>query len=345
MKYDPLLFLSALGSGGISVAFWKLGESVGHNALITFAELFFLFLQYVLFVINLWYWLKEVRQQQVLFGLMRRHSQHPLTATGWMSMPAALAMVLNSSFAVLPTFFNVSITVLLPLGLLMWVLSAAITLILGFMILVNSFAAGNSLQQFHFGILFQPLVYGLNAIPGIAMSSYVTGVLKYMTLLGGLTLFSVGGVIGALAVIFLFLRLLEHGLPPQRTAPTVLLLLPSISVYTIFVLRLFHFINHTTPFFPPIIFTLVALTGFGIMLVSTLLGLLLLLLFVKEHIPFSSTWWSFVCPMVALSVLTTITFVFVKHPALLLLSVASLGVAVLLYVYNAFKTITTLLRS
>lgn len=347
-NYTPLYFLSSLGAGGISVAFWKLSDITSKSTILVAGEAFFYILSIVLFLFNLPFWISAIKNQYKLFdfhipingndtSFIKEGS--PAKSTGWMAMPASLIMILNSSFPILPDIFGINMNDYAFYGFLVWLVAYAITFIIGFQIVFNTFVEKTDIGTFHFGLFLQPLTYGLLAIPGVAMSSMLEPTAGIISLLLGLTSFVVGGLIGSFSLIFIIQRFMEHGFPEPSVAPTSLLIMPSITVYTIFVLKLMHFLVHEKVIIPHSIIEIIALTGIGLMGVASTLGLLVILAYFKYHIPFNPSWWSFVCPFVALSVLSSVTYQMAGHLNIFLYSgIVAITFVSLVYLFVFGKT-------
>ena len=353
-KYTPLYYLSSLGAGGLSLAFWKFGDITSQNALVLVGELFFWALSMVLFFANLPFWLKAMRgSYDRFFGIEipvngpRREkiaAEHPVVSTGWMAMPASFVMLLNSSFAIFPPLLNIPADKAAPYGFAVWMVSFSIAAVLGGQILLNTFTATASLKEFHFGLFLQPLVFGLHAIPAVTMSGMLPQPWSDLSLLLGLTAFGIGGMIGALALIFIFERFMTYGLPEPSVAPTSLLIMPSITVYSLFVLKTMHLlVHHYKVHIDHIWFVLVSLMGIGVMGAAATLGLIVLYAYFKHKVPFGPSWWSFVCPFVALSVLSSVTYQIAgKHGLFLVSAALALVVVTFIYLYVGIKTVRVL---
>jgi tellurite resistance protein TehA-like permease len=352
VRYEPLYFLSSLGAGGITVAFWKLGDMTQQNWLTKTGQFIFLTLALLLFIINLPYWIKALRKNRKFFGIELPPSYHvrkrkpqsldstpPVISTGWLAMPVSLGMLLNASFASLPTLFGLNAQNLAPLGFWVWLLAYVIVFVFSFQILFNTFAATTKLEEFHFGLFLQPLAYGMIAVPGISIANMVAGPMGEYALLLGLTAFGVGGIIGSLALIFIVQRFFTYGLPDPSVAPTTLLLMPSITIYSIFVLRGFHYLAHHEVVVSPVFYKLVALMGIGFMGAAATLGLIVLYVYFRARVPFGPSWWSFVCPFVSLSVLSSVTYQFAELPIFLYTAVLALLVVTIIYLYVAGNTL------
>ncbi len=354
-RYTPLYYLSSLGAGGLALAFWKFGDITNFSPVVVFFEIFFWLLSIILFFINLPYWVRALKENYDRFfgieipvnGEPSNRIGNPVVSTGWMAMPAALVMMLNSSFAILPSIMKFPVKQAAPYGFIFWSVSFIIAVILGGQILLNTFTVTASLKEFHFGLFLQPLVYGLHAIPAVSMSGMLPEPWADISLLLGLTSFGIGGVIGSLALIFIFERFMLYGLPEPGVAPTSLLIMPSITVYTIFVLKTLHLISHHFHVhIHHVWFMLVSLMGIGVMGAAATLGLIVLFAYFKHHVPFGPSWWSFVCPFVALSVLSSITYQFAnKHGLFLFASASALVVVTIIYFYVGIKTIIVLRQS
>ncbi len=352
-KYHPLYYLSSLGAGGLTVAFWKLADVTHPTLITTIGQAVFYILALGLFIVNLPFWIRALKNTDKFFGIelppqySRRPKkwppQSPVASTGWMAMPAAFAMLLNATFIILPEFFGLSAKALAPIGFWAWLLVYAITFVLGFQILFNTFAYTASLETFHLGLFLQPLTYGLVAVPGVSMAGMLPAPMNDIALLLGLTAFGVGGIVGSLALIFIFQRFITYGFPEPSVAPTSLLLMPSITVYTIFMLKLLHYMGHHGMTIPHILLKVLTFTAIGFMGASATLGIIILFVYFREHVPFGPSWWSFVCPFVALSVLSSITYQFGGHLGLFLASaILALTVVTLIYIYVAVRTLQVL---
>jgi tellurite resistance protein TehA-like permease len=353
--YHPLFYLSSLGAGGTTVAFWKLGDVTTQNTLTHAGQAIFLFLATFMFLVNLPLWLKALRSQGSFFGIPLpassrpskelRDEHNPVVSTGWMAMPVSLAMLLNAAFVSIPELFGISAKAMAPAGFWIWLVTYVIVFVLGFQILLNTFATPTRLKEFHFGLFLQPLTYGMVAVPGVSMANMMgdSGMAQTALLLG-LAAFIVGAFIALLALVFIFLRFSTYGLPDPKVAPTTLLLMPSITVYTIFVLRLLHYIGHHGGVkIPHLIPELIALSAIGLMGAAATLGIIILAGYFKGKVAFGPSWWSFVCPFVALSVLSSITYEFTGGTTLFLISsVAALTVAISAYSYVGIKTLRTI---
>ncbi len=353
--YHPLFYLSSLGAGGITVAFWKLGNVTSQGPVTYAGMMVFLFLAAFLFLLNLPFWLKALRSQGAFFGIPlpaandkvsqeTRNERNPVVSTGWMAMPVSLAMLLNAAFVAIPELLGVSAKLMAPYGYWLWLGAYAIVFILGFQILLNTFATPTRLKEFHFGLFLQPLTYGMVAVPGLSLANMLGDTLMAQAaLLLGLTAFVVGAFLALLALVFIFLRFSTYGLPDPKVAPTTLLLMPSITVYTIFVLRLYHYLGHHGLEVPHVIFELTSLAAIGLMGAAATLGIIILIGYFRGHVAFGPSWWSFVCPFVALSVLSSITYQFTDGASLFLVSsVLALAVAASAYTYVGVKTVRTI---
>lgn len=349
--YNPLYFLSSLGAGGLTVAFWKFADVAGANFFTNAGQIIFLTIATILFVWNLPLWFRDLRKNGKFFDIslpseytktrakLTNTQPSPVTSTGWMAMPASLAMLLNAMFAVLPTFTSLPMNDMAPYGFWVWLLAYIIAFVLGFQILFNTFANTTTLKEFHFGLFLQPLTYGLVAIPGISMVSMLPKAIGEIALLLGLTAFAIGGMIGALALIFIFQRFFTYGLPDPKVAPTTLLIMPSITIYSIFFFRMLHYLAHHGVEMPPVIFEIVALLAIGLMGAAATLGIIILAIYFKTHVPFGASWWSFVCPFVALSVLSSVAYEFTELPMFLWSATTALIFVSLVYIYVALNTL------
>ncbi len=350
-KYHPLYMLSALGAGGLTVAFWKLGNVTRQTPPLLAGQVFFLLLAATLLIANLPHWWHTFRANSAnFFGLHLPHSQGEaarikerppvVAATGWMALPAAYVMLLNAAFAVIPTVLHIELSRIVFLGFWMWIGAVLLVGVLGLQIMLNSFATPIDISEFHLGLFLQPLAYGLVAIPGLRMASMLPGGYADVALVLGVTVGALGTAIAALVITFAVLRFMTSGLPGPEAAPTTLLMMPAISVYTIMTLFGLHFLMHHGVEVPHVIFKLVTAVGWGMMASTTLVGLLILLDYFRHHVPLSPSWWGFVCPFVAFSVMNSLAYQQIGHyPLFLALAVGSLVFTVFIYGYVAVRTL------
>lgn len=354
-KYSPLYFLSSLGAAGITVAIWKLSDITSKSSILMFGEGFFYAMSIILFFFNLPFWISSLKKDYKLFDFhipIDGNDTHfvrdgsPAKSTGWMAMPASLIMILNASFPVLPDLFGINMNDYAFYGFIIWLAAYAITFIIGFQIIFNTFVEKTDIGSFHFGLFLQPLTYGLLAIPGVSMASMLDPTSGTIALLLGLTSFTIGALIGTLSLIFIAQRFVEHGFPEPSVAPTSLLIMPSITVYTIFVLRLLHYMKHHNVEIPHTIMEIISLTGIGLMGVAATLGLLIVIAYFKYHIPFNPSWWSFVCPFVSLSVLSSVAYEMAGElPIFLYSSISALVYVSLVFLFVFGKTFNDVNRA
>lgn len=375
--YTPLYYLSSLGAGGITVAFWKLGDVTQQNGITRAGVAIFWTLSLLLFIINLPFWIKALSKAD-FFGVSlpasfypkgQVETEHktflgaslpiaeaeiqkddttntsPAVSTGWLSMPTALGMLLNASFVAFPLLLGVKPKDLVMTGFVLWLIAYIFVFLISFQILFNTFSTTTTLKEFHFGLFLQPLAYGMVAVPGVSMSSMLPEPLGDVAVLLGLTAFGIGGIIGSLALIFIVQRFFTYGHPDPEVTPTTLLIMPSITVYSLFVLKTMHYIGHHGVEIAKIFYQLTALMSIGFMGAAATLGLLMLYVYFQNKIPFGPSWWSFVCPFVALSVLSSVTYQFVGLKVFLYSAVVALTFVSIVYIYVGLKTIKVLFRS
>ncbi|WP_457637141.1 SLAC1 family transporter [Oceanithermus sp.] len=264
-------------------------------------------------------------------------------ATGWMALPAALVMLLNALFAVAPTLLGVKVSDYVVLGFWAWIVTVLLVGVLGLQIMLNSFAVPIEISEFHLGLFLQPLAYGLVAIPGVRMAGMMPGAYGDAALIIGVTLGALGTAIAALVTTFAVLRFLTSGLPGPESAPTTLLMMPAISVYTILTLFTLHYAAQHGVQVAPVWFKLIAAIGWGMMGATTLVGLLILIDYFRSHVPFNPSWWAFVCPFVAFSVMNSLAYQKIDpYPFFLWLAVGALLFTIVIYIYVAYRTLRVL---
>jgi tellurite resistance protein TehA-like permease len=346
--------LSSLGAGGLAVAFWKLGNVTAQSPWLVAGQVFFLLLSIALLLVNLPFWWGTFKANLGnFFGLHLPHSQEEArsakdrapvaAATGWMALPAAYVMILNASFAVVPAVLDVELKSIVFVGFWLWIVAVLLVGVLGLQIMLNSFAVPMEISEFHLGLFLQPLAYGLVAIPGVRMAALLPGGYADASLIIGVTLGALGTAIAALVTAFAILRFLTAGLPDPEAAPTTLLMMPAISVYTILTLFALHYVMHHGVEVPHVWFKLVTAIGWGMMAATTTVGLLILVDYFRHHVPLNPSWWAFVCPFVAFSVMNSLAYQQIgAYPIFLGLSLGAILFTVAIYSYVAYRTLKVL---
>ena len=333
-KYSPLYFLASVGAGGLVITFFMylmfwiphpgkpvpvfediiafigktnaLGQAMIAVAILGIA--FFTFMNIRLLVWNL-----------LQFKEFKKHDSFPSHQTSnaqtqVMAMPLALAMTVNASFIVglvfVPNLWSV-VEYLFPLAMITFVAIGVLTLrmMASFMgrVLVSggfSCAANNSFAQMLPAFAFAMVGVGLSAPAAMSMSPAITGIAVVLS-----TFFFITATIIALLAMFLGLRaMMEHGAAAE-SAPTLLIVIPMLTVLGILILRQdhglhVHFQSHNSPGD-----TLLFLSK--LLSVQVLFGLFGLLILKRQNYAAqflagtrrSAASYALICPGVALSVM------------------------------------------
>jgi len=221
-----------------------------------------------------------------------------------MAAPAALAALLLSTLVLAAGLVPLFSGQLLVFLLLVWVLAYLLIFFFNLRFLALNFLQPGVLKRFHFGHFLQTLTYGLIALPGIVLASALSGWMADLALMLSLTAFVVGGMLGALMVVFLFQRVLSVGLPTPALSPLTFSTAPLIATYAIFILLLFVYIQGQGVELPLVISRLVVFTAFGLLLAGGGLEVMLFIGYMRGHIPRTPLWWGLVDPFSGVAMLS-----------------------------------------
>jgi len=333
-KYSPLYFLSSVGAGGLVITFFMylmfwvphtgkpvpvfedittfLGQTdaLGQSMVIAAMAgiVYFSYLNLRLLVWNL-------RQ----FSAFKKHDNFPSHQTSnaqtqVMAMPLALAMTVNVGFIVglvfVPNLWSV-VEYLFPLAMIAFAVIGIVTfrMMAAFMgrVLVSggfSCVANNSFAQMLPAFAFSMIGVGLSAPAAMSTSPAIVGASIVLS-----TFFLVAAAIIAVLALFLGLRaMMEHGAAAE-SAPTLLIVIPLLTVLGILMLRQdhglhVHFGSHTSAGD-----TLLFLTK--LLSIQFLFGLFGLLILKRQNYAGqflsgtkrSAASYALICPGVALSVM------------------------------------------
>lgn len=253
-----------------------------------------------------------------------------------MAAPAAFAALVLSGFAITLCLPNPS-KMLIPLTAL-WVIIYLVTFFFNLHFLALNFLQPGVAERFHFGHFLQALTYGLIALPGMALAPLLSGWVADIALLLSLAAFVVGGILGALMVIFLFQRILNVGLPTPALSPMVFFIAPLITTYTLFTLFLMSYLLKHGVVLPPVFFRLIIFTALGLLLAGEGLATMLFIGYTRDKIPRTPLWWSLVDPFSGIAALSVIASFFGIQPAFFSVVATTTAVAgALFYLYIPWR--------
>jgi hypothetical protein len=333
-QYSPLYFLASVGAGGLVVTFFMylmfwvphtgrpvpifedivaysssaslIGQIMVAVAMIGIAVFAFMNLRMLFWNLSEY---KKFKQTDAFASHQASNAQSQILA-----LPLALAMSVNASFILglvfVPQLWSV-IEYLFPLALIAFLLIGvlAFNMMAKFMgrVLVSggfSCSANNSFAQMLPAFAFAMVGVGLSAPSAMSGSATVVGVSLILS-----TFFLVtSAILGFMAMLFGMRSMMEHGAAPE-SAPTLLIVVPLLTVLGILMLRQDHGLHTQFEVHGSGAETMMMLATFlSVQILFTLFGLMILRRqnYVQKFLNTgtgSPGSYALICPGVALSVM------------------------------------------
>jgi len=359
-SFNPLIFLAAVGAGGISVmpfaflqytffqgkgliAVKHLLEadlSTGQAVLFSLLGLVMIgfgLLHYFLlgkYLVQFFKWKKTDQYQLV--------KANPLKNASLLTPFIALGMSLNVGIAsvrfFIPPMYN-NLQAMMAPALVVWLVLWASLLATEINLLKISFEKSFDVNQISFGWLLHPFALGMITVVGtgfaaLAQDPVIAGTAAFATsVTGGMGLFL---LLVKMVTIFKS-HLQAEGLPDKYFLPSFLVVVPIITLFAISGFRLVHFFEKQMGFHIEWMATFIVLEGFAFQTWYFAFGLSMLWdyfkkdFFKREYYP---SLWSFICPFVGYAVLGAFLHkVFIPNPVLYAVILTTMVVAVAFYSY------------
>lgn len=356
-NFSPLLFLAALGAGGISVipfAFFQytvnFGKGLVTRARMPFGELPFAqeILYYGLELVMVVFAVTHVVLTIHLLGKLipwlktkefKEFFNNPLTNAGILAPFISLAMSMNVVIGPIRYFIpfvakNLQ-NMMLPALIGAAVLWAAL-LLTEVKLLKISFVKSFDVNKIHFGWLLHPFALGmvtvtLSGIAAISKNAEIAHTAFFMLM--------VSGTMGVFLLVVKMIAIFQShfamkGLPEKQFLPSFLIVIPNITLYAITAFRVGHYFEKQFHFHLDAYFVGVIVVAFAFQTWYMLFGLVLLKDYIKHNLfhEFHVSQWGLVCPMVAYSILAAFTYkVFVSSIIFEAVSLLFVGLGITLY--------------
>lgn len=362
--FSPLRFLASLGAGGITVSFFALlNYTLEHGkGLITSAKAHEMATGWMLGVVSVFEVLMivfaiihivlSVRYfaQLVLWRKTeeyREFVQNPLTNAGILAPFISITMTMNVFLVVVPYFIHSAAanfqSMMLP-GLLAWAAIWTLLMTTEVRLLKTSFEKGFDVSKIHFGWLLHPFALGMISVTGAGIAALsadkmIASVAFFMLLISvtmGLFLFAV-----KLNAIFSS-HFAADELPEKQFLPSLLIVVPNITLFAITFFRVGHFLEHHYEAHLGVFFMVLMTAAFAFETWYLMFGLSLLRGYFKTHMKneFHVSQWGLVCPFVAYSVLGAFVYkVFLPHPAFLVFVISVIAFTITLFAFLLAKQI------
>ncbi len=361
-KFNPLIWLSALGAGGVSIAafiilqytIWT-GKGLANFAAIEqtgsvmFLEWVMILFGLIHLVLTLYYaaanlkWIKTEKYQE--------YKENPLVNAGLMASLVSLSMSLNVVIGVVRYFSDYMVqnfqTMMLP-GFIAFAILWFIIVNEEILLLSKSFTKGFDMDKIHFGWLLHPFALGMITVTGTGLAAmshteWIASASAFMSLIAG----TMGMFLMSVKLFSIFTKHFhQEGSLDNQFAPTYIIIIPIITVFAISFFRLGHFAEHALDaenIMPMIKFGMI--TAFAFQIWYFWFGLVMLKDYWKGY--FKNTHhvsqWGLICPFVGFVALGAFVFkLFASYLFFQYILLAILVFVSLLYLFLLKRQLTCL---
>lgn len=340
MKFNPLLFLIPLGAGGVAVAaFAYLNFTIPHDSmLISALEIRMIQLsgfdrgvQYLMeaimvafsfihvgtllyFLPKLFAFIDSNEYQAVKNDPLR----HAILVTPFI----AITMTMNVMLAVVRYFIPVladNLQALMIPGFIAWGLIWVSLLSFEIQLLRIAFSNSFDVSKIQFGWLLHPFALGMVTVTGTGIAAMAANfslatAAGFMALISG----SMGFFLLIVKLITLFkARFSASDIPSPEFLPSVLIVIPNITLYAIAFWRFGHYAHKAHDVDSGFAVLFITLFALAFETWYWLFGISLLRDYLKNHFSknFNVVQWSFICPLVAYPVLMSFAFSMLGYSA------------------------------
>lgn len=354
-SFSPLSFLASLGAGGISVipfAFLQYSFHTGkglihfglidHMSLPIAQQLLFFFLEVVMVVFTAIHFILSYQGFRGLLGWVKTDGyddfmNDPLRNSAIVAPFLSLAMTANVFIGPIRFFVpyiaknlqDFMLPALIAVGLLWFFLMQ-----MEIRLLKISFIKSFDVSKIHFGWLLHPFALGMVTVTltGIAAMSKTASISH--------TAASLSVISGTMAFFLLVVKLISifkshfaaNGLPEKQFLPSLLIVLPIITLLAISGFRLAHYLHHYFHFQTELLAFAVITVSFAFQTWYLWFGLALLKDYFRKNFfknEFYMSQWGLVCPFVSYAVLGSFVYkVFLPSPIIYGMILISMLVAI-----------------
>lgn len=323
-KYNPLLFLSSLGAGGIAVSGFILIQYTGFftgKGLATFASveqtmpvLFLEAIMIVFAIINAYltivYFIGKSAWQKTAEA--KEYEQNPLVNSGLMAPYVSLLMSMNVIIAVVRYFSELLSSnfqnIMLP-AFIAYIILWAFTVYKVLFLLKTAFVKSFDVDKIHFGWLLQPFSLAMATVTGsgfaaLAHDKTIAGFAAFMSAMTMTMVIFLTSV----KIFSIFKKHLNRDSAlDNQFMPTYLIMIPIITLLGIAIFRFGHYLDHT--FHAPLLFLIakiIMILLYAFELWYFAFGLMMLKDYWKNYLSgtFHVSQWGLICPFVALGALS-----------------------------------------
>ena len=329
IEFNPLKFLAALGAGGISVmpfAFFQYTHhtgkglisfaKMGHGTLPMWQEGLFYTLEGVMILFALMHFWLTIRFLRGLVPWMKTGSYRdfindPIRNAGILAPFISIGMTFNVFIGPIRFFVPAmaeNLQVLMLPALVSWAILWVALLRMETKLLSISFAQSFDVSKINFGWLLHPFALGMISVTGTGIAAMgkdpsIAHIAAFMSLVTG----SMGLFLLTVKTVAIFKsHFSAEGLPAKQFLPSLLIVIPNITLYAIGGFRLTHYMDHQFGAHLHWLGQVIVVAAFAFEVWYMLFGLSMLKNYFKNHFfnsEFHVSQWGLICPFVAFAVL------------------------------------------
>jgi hypothetical protein len=326
-KFTPLYWLSSLGAGGIAVAFFAIFNYMYEHpkGLVTMSQIhglfgvypawFLIFLEFVMVAFIILHFVLTIKLIPVTLrwlktDFFRDFRQDPMRNAALMAPFISITMTMNVFIGpiryLFPVFSDNLQAMMLP-GFLFWAFLWILIMALEIKLLALSFSKGFDVAKISFGWLLHPFALAMLTVTGTGMAALandtsLANLAAFMSVVSG----TMGIFLFGVKLISLFKsHFASEALPDKQFLPSLLIVVPNITLFAISLFRLGHFLEKHHGAELGVYFMVVITVAFALETWYLMFGLVLLNSYFKNHLAkeFHVSQWGLICPFVAYSVL------------------------------------------
>lgn len=358
VNFSPLLFLAALGAGGISVipfAFFQYMHYAGkglvtyaaiaHNTLSLSNLVLFRSLEAVMIIFATIHIIMLTKMTITFIRWMktRAYSQvvnDPLKSSTLLAPFIAFTMLLNVFIGPIRyfiSFFSDNFQSLMWPALGAWGIIWILLMRTEIKLLHSAFVQGYDIEKINFGWLLHPFALAMITVTGTGIAAMSTNALishiaAFLSLISG----SMGFFLLSVKMIVIFKKhFASKGMPDKEFVPSFLIVLPNITLFALSAFRFGHYLEHHHGLAVPAFSFIVIMFSFTFELWYLVFGLTLMADFFKTDFfkkEYYHSLWGLICPFVAFAVLGSFVYkIFAPWLIFKILVLVSTAVAVGLF--------------
>lgn len=357
--FSPLLFLAALGAGGISVIPFALLQytfphgaglikiaDLQHASMGFFENIFFRSLEGIMIFFVLVHVILSIMFFKQLLSFVKGDGyedfiNNPLKNSAILAPFISIAMTMNAMIGPVRYFIepmSSSLQEFMIPALSVLMVIAILLLRMEIKLLKTSFEKSFDMSKVTFGWLLHPFALGMVTVTatGIAAMAKDPNVAHTAAFLA-FVLGSMGMFLLVVKTIAIFQKHFasKDGLGEKQFMPSFLIVVPNVTLYAISAFRIGHYLEKQFHFHLDSYFVLVMTIAFAFETWFLIFGIVLLKDYFKNDYfkkEYYASQWGLICPFVAYAVLGSFVFnVFVPSPIFYTLVLSSMLIAIILY--------------